>query len=327
MTFSATTTDLEDAVAYELEAIEYICATLLGQREAEGATLSFTLGDTTPDGIQKVCSAAAGSSRQSEKAVRSALDRVRPLAFGAAFKLQDMVAEWILRANGVTAWPFKQKLAGYDKLQSTGSIVQPSIFAQRPLVARAFWELYRVLVPFRNTAMHSGGLVLRPDGAIEITSKSGKLSLATEEQGSYMRAMSLLTKILVGHVPLDKFLEALIEADLLKLEKYHKQKGLAVHQARLAALTVQVPASHISHQEPLSVVVDFDHIRRTVERACGAGPSDRVCFSVKMIVPLASRDAVWDLPMDSVPSGQVTIQVGDFKFDRFLQMVPRNPHV
>ncbi len=326
--FSASTTDLEQAVAYELDAIEYFRATLFGQQETVGANLSFTLGDTTPDGTQNMVSAAVGSSKQSERAVRSALNRVSPLAFVAAFKLQDMVAEWILRANGVTEWAFNKKLASYDKLRSNGSFVRPVLFAQRILVESAFWELYRAFFPFRNAATHSGGLVLRADGVIEITSeKSGKLSLPADEQASYMRAVSLLTKSLIGRVPHDEFLEALIESDMLKLERHHHQQGFAVQQARLATLNVQVPAAYINGLDPLSVVIDFDHLRRTAERGCGANPNDRVCFSVSLSVPLDSQDAVWKLPMDSIPTGNVSIREGDPRFDPFLWVVPRGQDV
>lgn len=328
-TFSASAADLEHAVAYELDAIEYFRATLFGQQETVGANLSFTLGDTTPDGTQKLCSTAAGSSNQSERAVRSALDCARPLAFGATFKLQDMVAEWILRASGVTKpkLSFTDKLKEYDELKLKGSLVQPALFSQRPLVASAFWELYRALLPFRNTATHSGGLVLRADGLIEITSNSCKLSLPTDEQASYMRAVSLLTKMLVGRVPHDEFLDVLIESDMLKLERHHHQQGFAVQQARRATLSVQVPTAYVNGVDPLSVVIDFDHIRRTVERACGAGPSDRVCFSIRLSVPFNSQDAVWNLPMDSIPTGHVTIQAGDPKYDPFLHVIPHEPNV
>jgi hypothetical protein len=320
-TFSAIPNDLEDAVAYELDAIEYLRATLFKQSETPdgGGAASFTLGDITQDGVQRVNVFAHVISSVSEGAVRAALDRLRPLAFSAAFKMQDMIAEWILRANGVNDWQFSKKLDGYDKLRAGGRLSEPSLFAHRPLLARAFWELYRFFFPFRGTVVHSGGLVLRHDGAIEITRGTDKLCLTTVEQGSYMRAMCIITKSLLGRVNLDSFLDALIEGDFLQLEKYHGQKGFTVRNTRRATLSVNVPASHVISQRPLLVEIDFDHLRRTMERAYPVGADGRLYFSVAIIVHTDAGEAVWNLPIESVPSGLVTLREGDSTYDRFLR--------
>lgn len=322
-TFSAIPNDLEDAVAYELDAIEYLRATLFKQSETPdgGGASSITLGDITSEGVQRVNMFAHATFSISEGAVRAALDRLRPLAFSAAFKMQDMIAEWILRANGVTDWPFTRKLDGYDKLLAGGRLIEPSLFAHRPLLARAFWELYRFFVPFRGTVVHSGGLVLREDGAIVITRGTDKLCLTTVEQGSYMRAMCIITKKLLGRVNLDPFLNALIEGDFLQLEKYHGQKGFKVRNTRRATLSVNVPPSHVINQPPLLVEIDFDHLRQTMERTYALGPDGRLYFSVAIVVHTDAGEAVWDLPVESVPSGLVTLREGDSRYDRFLRLV------
>ena len=51
----------------------------------------------------------------------------------------------------------------------------------------------------------------------------------------------------------DPFLEHLIEGDLSELQTYHGQPGLVVRRARIAALTVHVPPSHIVERGPLAV--------------------------------------------------------------------------
>ncbi len=320
-TFSGIPNDLEDAVAYELDAIEYLRATLFGQSEAPVGGASLTLGDMTEDGHQKMgVSVHVVGAGLSQGGARDALDRLRPLAFSAAFKMQDMIAEWILRANGVKDWPFSKKLAGYDKLRAGGCLIEPPLFAQQPLLARAFWELYRFFVPFRGTVVHSGGLALRQDGTIEITRDSKLLCLTPVEQGSYMRAMCIITKVLLGLVRLDPFLETLIEGDLLELENYHGQKGFTVRCTRLATLAVDVPPSHIVTQQPLSVEIDFDHLRRSIERAHSPGSDGRLYFSVAIAVHADAREAVWELPVESVPNGKVTLREGDSKYDRYLRV-------
>ena len=322
-TFSANPGDLEDAVAYELDAIEFLRTSLYNQSEVPGGGASLTLGDLTEDGHQKRSVSVSVTMNVSGEAVRAALDRLRPLAFSAAFKMQDMIAEWILRANGATDWRFREKLRGYDRLRAAGTIVEPSLFAQRPVVAQAFWELYRFFVPYRGTVVHAGGVVLHQGGMIEITSRSGKAILfAAPQQGCYMRAMCIIAKALLGHIKFDPFMEALAEADLHNLENYHGQKGLRGGTVRVDALTVNVPPSHIIQQQPLSVSIDFNYLRRTMET--GHAADCRVYFPVTIVVRTDERTAAWNLPIESVPNGVVALREGDAEFDRFLRIVLHN---
>ncbi len=324
--FSADPSDLSDAIAYELDAIEYLRSTLYGQREAPIGGMELVLGDLTPDGEQRRIAQVQATSSISEGAVRAALDRLRPLGFSAAFKLQDMVVEWILRANGVTYWPFSKKLAAYDKLCQAGSLAEPHMFSAKPHLARAFWELYRFLVPFRGTVVHSGGLMLESDGTIKMIARdSSTLRLSPDELGSYMRAMCVTSKILSSQVSTNPFLEALIHADLFNLENYHSQAGLSIRRTRLEALTVHVPPSHIVTQYPLEVAIDFDHLRRSMEKTYPVGVDGRLYFSVSIVVRAEKREAVWQLPIESVPNGLVTLREGNDQFDRFLRIATDRP--
>src|SRR3989442_907145 len=111
--FAALQADLADSVAYELDVLEYLRASLLGQSEAADGGVSLTLGDIAPGGAQRAAAHSQGLVSSSEGAVHGALERLRPLAFSAAFKLQDMVVEWILHANGIHVWQFSKKVKEY----------------------------------------------------------------------------------------------------------------------------------------------------------------------------------------------------------------------
>ncbi|MFZ5523935.1 MAG: hypothetical protein ACOY9D_07650 [Pseudomonadota bacterium] len=271
--FSGIPADLLDAVAYELDAMEYLRTTLYGHIEAPVGRTILVLGDLTPDGEQRRTVEAHAYCDVSGTAVHVALDRLRPLAFSAAFKLQDMIAEWILRANGVSDWQFTKKLEGYDRLRAAKSLVEPEFFAARVVLARAFWELYRFLNPFRGSVVHSGGVTLEPDGTISIVRDKCALRFTPTQQGSYMRAMCLISKFMGGQVHANSFLENLIEADLVELQQYHLQAGLAVRNARIAALVVHVPATHVTTTTPLTVEIDFAQLRRTMEKTYPVGPN------------------------------------------------------
>jgi hypothetical protein len=318
--FLASPGDLEDVVAYEIDAIEYLRASLFDQSETASGGMSLTLGDTTETGEQRRIVYMDTVASESKEAVQAALDRLRPLAFSAAFKLQDMVAEWILRSNKVPDWQFSKKLAGYDRLCGAGSLVEPSLFVRYPLFSRAFWELYRFFIPFRGTVVHSGGLALLRNGTIEITRGSDKLCLTSIEQGSYMRSICIITKALIGQINWNPYIEALVEKDFLDLEKYHGQKGFEIRDVRLERLTVKVPPSHLISTAPLSVMIDFEQFHRTMEQTYPVGANGRLYFSVMVVASIPGREAAWNLPVEAVPSGVVTIQEGDGQYDRFLRV-------
>lgn len=319
--FSGNPTDLDERLAYEVQTIDYLRATLHRQREAPGDGMSIVLGDVNEDGVQRACVNASGTISISEGAVRAALARLRPLAFGAAFKIQDMVAEWILAANGVTEWRFVRKLAAYDRLNATGALLEPDLFASQPPLARAFWELYRHFEPFRGTIVHSGGVTLDSGGTLVVVSRdSTTLTLTPTDQASYMRAMCLVAKVLSNQVVTDPFLVGLVESDLLQLQKYHAQAGLVVRRARCETLTVQVSPSHVVSQQPLSVSIDFDHLRRTMETAFPVGVDGQLYFSVSIQVQAGAREAVWQLPIEAIPHGVVLLHEGSAVYDQFLNV-------
>ena len=324
--FSGSESDLSEAIGYELQAIEYVRATLHGHRETPIGGMSLVLGDLTASGDQKATvSMHAALTGVSTGGTREALDRLRPLAFSAAFKLQDMVAEWILRANGISGWRFAEKLAGYARLQGACTLAEPPLFSQRPVLARAFWELYRFFVPFRGTVVHSGGVSLDQNGTIEVTKGLDTLCFTAPEQGSYMRAMCLISKIMSGQAKADLFLESLIEGDLLALEKYHGTKGLLIRHARLEVLTVYIPRSSLVALHPVSARVDFDSLRRRMETAYPVGADGQLYFSVTIVVDAEAREAVWEIPIESVPNGVVTLQEGDPQYDPFLRVSNGKP--
>jgi hypothetical protein len=322
--FSGIPADLADTVGYELSAIEYIRSTLFDQNERTVGKIGLTLDDLTQDGFQKMDFFMEVTTNISGKAVKSALNHLRPLAFSAAFKMQDMVAQWILRANGMNDWQFRKKLDSYDRLRVGNSLIEPLLFVQRPLLARAFWELYRFFVPFRSTVIHSGGLVLSQDGTIEIVKGASNLSLTTAEQGSYLRAICMITKHFLGLINLNPFLDALIEADFFGLEMYHGQAGFTVQRAQCAAVTVNVPTTHVINQHPLLVRIDFDHVCKAAERAFSVGIGGRLFFAVEISVDVNDRTAVWNIPLESVPRGIVTLQQGDGTYDRFLRLTAKS---
>jgi len=321
--FSGNVNDLADAISYELGAIEFVRVALFGHKETRAAeSLYLRLGEKSSDGVQKASARITAhiTDSMSQEGVRNALSRLRPLAFSATFKMQDMIAEWTLRANAKNGWTFKNKLKDYDDLRSTHSLVEAPLFAKQQHLSRAFWELYRFFKDYRGTVTHSGGVVLGGDGAIEIVYEGKKISLTEAEQGSYLRGVCLIAKALIGVTHLDAYLLGLIDSDFLMLQKYHGQKGFSVKDARVECLTVEVPTSRVTSQNPLSVDIDFDELRNIMEGAFPVKANGHLYYSVTIKVNSDRGEAVWSLPIESVPSGLATLREGDSKFDGFLQL-------
>jgi hypothetical protein len=322
--FQGSHQDLDDAVAYELSAIEYLRSTLYGHDEDPVGSVQVTLGKVTPDGTLCRTIGVVGRADISGTAVRAALGRFRPLAFSASFKLQDMIVEWILRANGATDWRFSRKLAAYDRLVQNGTLTTPALLASSSPVSKAFWELYRFLVPYRGTVVHSGGVTLQTDGTVSISKGATTLTLTPSQQASYMRSMCVIAKILSARLSTNAFLEALIESDLSDLALHHKQLGLQPTYARLASLQVHVPPAQV-RSDPLAFDVDFDQLRNTMDASFTIGTGARVFFSASILAVVGAQQFRWEVPFECIPSGSATIQHGDAQWDSFLTISATSP--
>lgn len=318
--FTGNPHDLDERVEYELSTIEYLRATLHGQTEKAVGSTRVTLGDVRSNGKLKRILSIEAEIGGSDDAVRAALNQIRPLAFGASFKLQDMIVEWILHANGNKSWRFSDKIGAYEELQTAGKLLEPPLFAEHTALSRAFWNLYKRFYRIRNSLIHSGGVVLCANGTVSVTHNSETVNLSPEEQASYMRATCLAAKILGGKVDDSSFLRELIESDLFLLQKYHEEPGLVAHEARLEALTVHVPPSEVMDREPVVIEIDFDLLRQTMERDDDAGPGGSVYFSTSIIVRDDTRELTWNLPFENLPQGHVQLTEGDPGYDPFLRI-------
>ena len=200
--------DLCERVAYELSAVEYLRVTLHSQSEEAIGGTTVTLGDLTPSGeLKRIVSAHARSCACPTTRCELPWTGYGHWHSARAFKLQDMVAEWILRANGATDWPFSKKLKAYDGLRIAGTLIEPLFFAEHGHLSRAFWELYRFLVPVSWHGGPRGRRGSRPSGSVSVTKDRQTLHLSPDEQAAYMRATCLTAKILTEQVARDTFLQ------------------------------------------------------------------------------------------------------------------------
>ncbi|WP_396604734.1 hypothetical protein ACFLEY_19235 [Bradyrhizobium sp. YCK136] len=122
--FSGLPNDLNELIAYERDALKFVRLELFDQRSSSGHGLELDLSKPkTAEGHFPVTAKVAAHISVSGDAVKSALSRLRPLAFSAAFKMHDMIVEWVLRANGSTSWRFGDKISDLTRSIHESTVV------------------------------------------------------------------------------------------------------------------------------------------------------------------------------------------------------------
>lgn len=316
--------ELEETFTYELGLLEYLRQALFNESESTDQ-ISMVFGDLTDDGHQKRTVYAAMSEDISAAAVGNALSRFRPLAFSAAFKLHDMIVEWILKENTnwtSSHWRFAKKIELYDQLSSHGNLIQPALLQSRPQVSLAFWKLYRFLARHRNTVAHAAGVSVATDGSLHFR-RSGELpfDLSAEDQSSYIRVLCLIAKCLIGQMEMDNYREAVLESSLAALKELHQIVSFQRKHNRLFHLRIDVPIDRVLATDPLVVDIDWAQIREMMNRSVSSSGNDRGFFSVTIEVESDVDIARWALPVEAVPWYRTGIAVGDARYDQYFQRI------
>lgn len=323
--FTGDPRELEENLAYELGILEYLRHALFLDVESNDS-INITLGDVTQEGKQRQTHNVSIFESISSGAVADALSHFRPLAFSAVFKMHDMIAEWILKENpgwGTNSWRFQDKVNLYDKLVTQGNLVQPSEFMMRTSVSRAFWGLYKFLTPYRNTVVHAGGISIGSDGSVHIKpERKPPLVFSSEQLSSYIRALCILAKSLLGQVRLDSYLDVLVENSLAKLSAYHGINTLQHRNVRLTKLVILVPRDFLHSANPLSVEIDWAQMRKMMHESLIINGDGDVFFSAKVEIQQDRDSAQWLLPFEAVPLDKMIIKVGDGRFDPYFLPAP-----
>lgn len=110
-----------------------------------------------------------------------------PLVFVTAFKLLDMIMEWVLEENGVAhSFRFQQKLN-----QLNNSICFPSTIESKPWLRERLISMYCTLKPLRGTIIHSKYFASY-GGTIRVSSSQGNIiGPAVEIDPTALRRLAL----------------------------------------------------------------------------------------------------------------------------------------
>ncbi len=319
--FSGDPADLEKDISYELSTLEYLRGVLFGQSENRAGKIEVILGNYAENGCLYTKSTMDIHFNGCENAVRNALSRFQPLAFSAAFKMQDMICEWILRNNSPdkkVPRTFSEKISNYDRLRD--SLLEPDLFSFRPNISRAFWETYRKLSKYRNSFIHSGGTVLNGQGGMTISSSKNPLILNFHQQAAYIRVICIVAKKLTNQLENNTYIDAILESGFYFLLEFHGINEIKKREAMLVQLKVVVPQEKLLSENPVKVEINWEELRDTVKRSF-TNPESKVEIMISATVDASFNDTVsiWDIPIENVPVSTEILASGDERFDLFLR--------
>jgi hypothetical protein len=265
---------LSENVAYELGALGFVRERQFPRDEAAESTTTIRLGEIPNElgHCPRSTVVSVGRMILSDGAVRQALAELRPLTFAAAFKIHDMIIEWILDGNSVAVpMPFKEK---HKKCCDIPLERLPTTFLEWPDLWATFLTLYERLFGFRNTLIHRKNFKVDQSGGLQIqdiyrntgTVKSS-INLTVMEQEAYIRSTCSIAQILVAGLPYVGLKRILVGNDLADLSLLHQQMAWVKQVYRLENWHVIVPERLLLTTSPASALIDFDDLRHQAEKA------------------------------------------------------------
>lgn len=306
----------EFSTEYEISTLNMIRKRLFLQREEAGrCTIEWSRrvgGRLTKRVFLEV------SDSYCESAVQNALNEFRPLAFALAFKIQDVLAETVLEANGIPrakalSLSYGEKRKKIEALKTSGGLYEPDVLANHQKISEAWWRLYFDLEPFRGAIHHSGTIIREAEGGMSITTLRPRrlgstLALSASDQGSYARIACLVAEGVLDYGSFDALRRRLVANDVSVLEPLHGVAGASEGPASLERVKLVVAEECAQCTAPYSCEIDFDEVTAT------AGAP---LINIEIEVESAGRTLVWRIPADSYPRGKRTVREGDPEFDQW----------
>lgn len=170
-----------------------------------------------------------------------------PLVFMTAFKLLDMLIEWVLTQNGnASTHSFKKKTTALK-----GAVQFPTLVETRPWLRERLCALYGQMVPLRGTIIHDRHFK-SVSGSLEVSStRDGTVGPVVTIGGADSRNLALVLvsvlRYLQGTWTIDAFEEKRLRRSLDELTHLHKLPDLG--QLPPVRLTVRL---FVSDEEPIT---------------------------------------------------------------------------
>lgn len=221
-----------------------------------------------------------------------------PLVFVTAFKLLDMLLEWVLQENGQSSThSFVQKIVALRK-----SVQFPQVIETRSWLRDRLVGLYEGLEPLRGTVIHSRHFTTSDGGLDVSSSKHGVVGPRITVSAADLRNIALtvvsLLRYIEGSWSMDLFRERRIRRALDEVSHLHGQPLLG--QLPPGFLTVRV---YVLAEGPIQW-----NIKTIRQDVAAKRPGQDVIFDLRIVA--VSRDGTglsaylipWDQIENSIAS-------------------------
>ncbi len=300
--------ELTNRILYEFSVLDELRRAFYYQHEDAESVVKWKYGEQLNGQPQLDCYTTC-SGNYSESAIRLVYEKLRPLHFITGYKLHDLIVEWILNANGFAEWEFKKRYGEYVRLRRLGILREPDEFKDFPEWARAFWELYSRLRPYRGTLTHGSSFQVLSNGDLVISKgKNQTLTLSTGQQASYVRIICLFSEFLTREKPLNTMVQDVIDNAFESLKAIHKRTRFTRKNSRIVALEVTFSEDlTISQTEGLWPIIDCSLFARHLAVMYPTGPNGRLLFSLEISASVDGQMQRWIIPIEQVPSDRLIV--------------------
>lgn len=233
------------------------------------------------------------------------MDRMSPLVFTAAYKMLDMIFEWMLEENfdagAISAnkppswWSFERKA---EQIQTLPHGSFPPLMQSAPHFRERLVALYVRLLGYRNEIVHRNSFRVH-DGKLEVTHEAKGsvevLELGRGELGALVRLGVETVLLLVGSAPFGTEATKRLGYHFDQIEKLHGLGRLGQRKPLLLNVRLNVA------EERGAFPADLGTVRR---RVIQTHPDADVLLGLTVIGLVGGKPSIaWRFPVDSVPSG------------------------
>jgi hypothetical protein len=316
--------DLRERIEYELFTLNFVRNHLYQQDESADSYWSFNLREVVANPTSFMVRASHSIiDKTFEQEVREALTHFVPLSFACAFKVNDMVAEWILGTqNKKIPFGLKDKMNLYE--DEKGKLTEPPFFEDNQNVKQCFWKLYELIRECRNSVTHRYDFELLADGALKFTSeKCNCWTLSFVDLGAYTRFTCLLAAFLLDSVPAERraYAESVFNNDLSRLQKYHAVDLSTAKPARLVDVVIMAHELSDGLLQPsarfnIPLVPIWNRLRKDLSFD---GKVD-VLPLLKVTAEDENERLVWTIPPELVPDDVIELDRLNRQWSRFLRV-------
>lgn len=163
-----------------------------------------------------------------------------PLIFVTAFKIIDLIVDWMLKTPSKPApLQFSQKLEALKRLPS---IELPDIFLSDVWLYERFVAIYGQAAEFRNTLIHRSDFSIDAAGLHIFgrdKKKSGRLSISPNELAIFSEVALSVFRLAAGVLSIDLFTRKHVRWMFDELSFFHKQPLLGQYPVQLGRASIR----------------------------------------------------------------------------------------